>query len=403
MRRPRRTAIAARVSTHRQAPTQTLDPHLARLRRVVADRRWPLPEDHVFRDDGSSGAALRRPGLDRLGALAALAEPDRIRITDPDRLARHYGHQVLPRAELQRHGCRVQFGDRPLSDDPQDHLPLPSRGAVAEYERTLLAERTRRGRLDKRRTGQMLPWTRPPYGDRADPDRPRHPAGVRTAPTAAAGVADRFRGYADDGRSFRAVGHRLHDQGIPSPSGQEYWGMATVRGIRSTPTDAGTIDAHRTRGRAARVRRSAPHPLGRPRDSPVPRPPDEGIAVATVPAVVPRELCDRVQAKIAAHRSFATRNDTVPAYRRRARVSGGGGQLACPARRTMASKKTYSICPGKTRPGRRRRGVTGHSKFIPAGVLDDLGWAALCDRLRHPERVAKALRRATGGGGWPPE
>src|SRR3954452_18129413 len=142
-----RIAIYVRVSTQRQAQTQSIDQQLDRLRHVAADRRWQLAEDQVFRDDGYSGASLRRPGLDRLRDLAALAKLDRILITDPDRLARNYVHQVLLLEELQRHGCRVEFTDRPLSDDPQDQLLLQIRGAVAEYERTLIAERTRRGRL----------------------------------------------------------------------------------------------------------------------------------------------------------------------------------------------------------------------------------------------------------------
>jgi site-specific DNA recombinase len=111
-----------------------------------------------------------------------------------------------------------------------DQLLLQIRGAVAEHERTLIAERTRRGRLYKLQSGQMLPWTRAPYGYRADPDRPRDPAGVRTDPTEAALVAELFRWYADEGRSFMAVVQRLRDLGVRSPSGREYWGMATVRG-----------------------------------------------------------------------------------------------------------------------------------------------------------------------------
>ena len=200
-----RIAIYVRVSTQRQAQTQSIDQQLDRLRHVAADRRWQLAEDHVFRDDGYSGASLRRPGLDRLRDLAALARLDRILITDPDRLARNYVHQVLLLEELQRHGCRVEFTDRPMSDDPQDRLLLQIRGAVAEYERTLIGERMRRGRLYKLQSGHMLPWTRPPYGYRADPDHPRDPAGVRTDPAEAAMVADMSRWYDDEGRSFMAL------------------------------------------------------------------------------------------------------------------------------------------------------------------------------------------------------
>src|SRR5262245_32291176 len=398
-----RAAIYVRVSTQRQAQTQTIDQQLDRLRAVVASRGWTLPDDRVFRDDGYSGSSLRRPGLDRLRDLASLARLDVILVTDPDRLARNYVHQVLLLEELQRHGCRVEFADRPLSDDPHDQLLLQIRGAVAEYERTLIAERTRRGRLHKLPSGQLLPWTRPPYGYRVDPDRPRDPAGVRADPAEAATVAELFRWYADEGRSFMAVVLRLHGLGVRSPSGREYWGVATVRGILANPTYTGTLYANRTRVRAARVRRSATHPIGRPRDSQVPLPPEEWIAVATVPAIVTREQFDRVQARIATNRSFARRNNTAASYLLRAMVSCGSCQLACQARRTMPSGKTYYICTGKAVRVRQRLGRACPSKFIPADVLDGLVWADLVGLLQHPDRVAKALRRAAGVCGLPQE
>jgi site-specific DNA recombinase len=74
-----------------------------------------------------------------------------------------------------------------MSDDPHDHLLLQIRGAVAEYERTLIAKRMRRGRLAKLRAGLLLPWTRAPYGYRMSPDRPRDPRGVTTDPAEADG------------------------------------------------------------------------------------------------------------------------------------------------------------------------------------------------------------------------
>jgi hypothetical protein len=64
---------------------------------------------------------------------------------------------------------------------PRDQL-LQIRGAVAEYERTLIAERMRRGRQARLRVGTLLPWTRVPFGYRLDPERPGEVAGVRVAP-----------------------------------------------------------------------------------------------------------------------------------------------------------------------------------------------------------------------------
>src|SRR6266704_463148 len=140
---------------------------------------WELDEQHVYRDDGYSGASLSRPGLDRLRDHAGLAGLEVVVVTAPDRLARNYVHQVLLIEELTGHGCQVEFLDRPMSQDPHDQLLLQIRGAVAEYERTLIAARMRRGRLAKLRAGTLLPWTRPPFGYRLDPGRPRDPAAVR--------------------------------------------------------------------------------------------------------------------------------------------------------------------------------------------------------------------------------
>jgi site-specific DNA recombinase len=87
-----RTAIYARVSTQRQAQTQTIDQQVERLRSHVEAGGETLPEENAFRDDGYSGATLKRPGLDRLRDRAAMAAFDRIVLTDPDRLARNYVH-----------------------------------------------------------------------------------------------------------------------------------------------------------------------------------------------------------------------------------------------------------------------------------------------------------------------
>ncbi len=171
-------ALYARVSSTRH--TQTIDQQLTRLQAHVHEHGWTLEERHIYRDDGYSGASLTRPGLDALrDQVVALAEIDLLLVTAPVRLARNYVHQVLLLEGLQRGGCQVEFLEHPVSQDPHDQLLLQIRGAVAEYERTLIAERMRRGRLQKLQAGSLLPWTRAPYGLRTDPNWPRDPRGVR--------------------------------------------------------------------------------------------------------------------------------------------------------------------------------------------------------------------------------
>ena len=121
-----RVALYARVSTNRQALTQSIEQQLDRLRHYAADQDWPIKEEYIFRDDGQSGATLSRPGLDRLRDRVRAAEVDRIVLTSPDRLARNYVHQMVLREELERFGCQLQFLDRPLVFRPARALALAS-------------------------------------------------------------------------------------------------------------------------------------------------------------------------------------------------------------------------------------------------------------------------------------
>src|SRR5437879_632608 len=158
-------AAYARVSTQRQAEEQTITQQLDRLLHARAQTEgWTIAPQHLYRDDGYSGARIDRPALDRLRDAAERGEFQTVLVTAPDRLARRFVPQTLLLEELAQGGCTVVFLDRPISQDPHDQLLLQIRGAVAEYERALIADRTRRGRLAKLRVGQLLPWSHTPSG-----------------------------------------------------------------------------------------------------------------------------------------------------------------------------------------------------------------------------------------------
>ena len=221
-----RAAISARVSTLRQAQTQNIDQQIERLEAYARRKDWVIEQRHFYLDEGYSGARLNRPGLDALRDGGAMAEFDMVLITAPDRLARKYVYQVLLIEELQGRGCQVEFVERPMSSDPNDQLLLQIRGAMAEYERTLIAGRMRRGRLAKKvRAGQLLPWIRVPFGYRTDPERPRDPVGLRVDEYEAAIVRRMFSWYLEQGATLGTVVARLGENGIPTPTGgKSRWG-----------------------------------------------------------------------------------------------------------------------------------------------------------------------------------
>jgi site-specific DNA recombinase len=118
-------ALYARVSTPRQPQHQTIAQQLSRLRDAVATHPdWHVADEHIYCDEGYRGATLKRPGLDRLRDGVAMAAFECVLITAPDRLARNYVHQMLWVDELTQRGCRVEFVERPMSNDPPDQLLL---------------------------------------------------------------------------------------------------------------------------------------------------------------------------------------------------------------------------------------------------------------------------------------
>jgi site-specific DNA recombinase len=395
-------AAYARVSSRRQAQAQTIEQQLDRLRTHAAACGWELVQEHVFRDDGYSGASLRRPGLDRLRDAAAGARLDRILITAPDRLARNYVHQMLLVEELQGHGAVVEFLDRPMSQDPHDQLLLQIRGAVAEYERTLITERMRRGRLRKLRAGILLPWTRPPYGFLVDPERPRDPAGVRLDEAEAAVVRDLFAWFADEGASVCELARRLHRLGIASPFGLKSWHFSTVRNVLNNPVYFGQVFGNRLRAHPVQQRRSALRPAGRTGDSRRVVDPAEWIAVATVPAIVTREQFERAQERLAYNQRMAPRNNRVHEYLLRGLVSCGHCRQAC-AGRHVRRGYDYYVCRTRTRPSPQSAGERCPTRCIPGRPLEDLVWRDLCEVLAAPEMIAHAMERARGGHWLPQE
>jgi len=75
---------------------------------------------------------------------------------------------------------------------------------------------------------ESLPWTRPPYSYRLDPERLRDPAGVRPDAAEAAVMVEIFAWYLQDSHSLFSVVQRLEQLGVPSPSGKKLWGVATL-------------------------------------------------------------------------------------------------------------------------------------------------------------------------------
>jgi site-specific DNA recombinase len=395
-------ALYARVSTNRQMQSQSIEQQIERLQEaVVQNPNWELAPEHVYRDDGYSGAKLNRPGLDRLRDAASMAAFELVLVTAPDRLARKYVHQVLLIEEMKKLGCDIQFLERPMQEnDPHDQLLLQIRGAVAEYERSLIADRMRRGRQAKLRAGSLLPWTRAPYGYILDPERPRDPGRVRIDPVKANIVRQIFAWYTDPETSVSIhwVVKQLNDQQIPTPRGGKRWNPSTVRGILHSSTYIGMAYSGRTRPVPARRRKSALLPIGRGQ-SIRPTPTEEWIEVS-VPGIIDQDIFDAAQSRLEKNQNMARRNNKSHDYLLRGLVSCGQCHLSSTGR--SQGKYHYYKCRGRTDVHRAAKGERCTARYVPSQALDQLVWQDLCCIVAEPDLITHELERAQAGE-WLPQ
>lgn len=144
----KRAAIYSRVSTRDQQPEAQADP----LRRYVEARGWTLAGEYV--DHGVSGAKASRPGLDAMMAAARKREVDVVVAVKLDRLGRSTRHLLDLAAELSDMGLDLCLTEQGIdTSTPAGRMTFTVLGAIAEFERELLRERTVAGLDHARRHG----------------------------------------------------------------------------------------------------------------------------------------------------------------------------------------------------------------------------------------------------------
>jgi site-specific DNA recombinase len=306
-----KAAIYARVSTDKQGRDQTVDSQLEALCRWATAHGHELKDDHVYIDEGYSGARLDRPALDRLRDAAREGEFDVLGVYSPDRLARRYAYQVLLLEELRKAACAVEFIERPISDDPHDQLLLQIQGAIAEYERAVLGERFRRGKLQKARAGHWIAG-QAPYGYRYVPDRDGVPGHLEVEEAEAEVVRMLYRWLIDERMTVRQILKRLATGPWRPRNGKRLWSNSVAHRILSDPLYSGTAYANRHVLVAPRRPRTAGPRAGLPTCRKA-RPREEWIPIP-VPAIVDAITYQDASDQLARNSALSFRNNTRNDY-----------------------------------------------------------------------------------------
>ena len=389
-------AIYARVSSARQKKDETIGSQTAALREHAAQARLDVPEEWVFEDEGHSGATLVRPALEALRDLAAQGCLDVVLCYSPDRLARKFAYQALLLEEFARAGVRVEFVQGPRGDTPEDQLLVQFQGIFAEYEKAQLAERYRRGKAHRARTGSVNVLSGAPFGYRYVRKSDLAGAAYEVIEHEAVLVAEMFRRYADDGASIADLARWLTDQGAPTRTGKHRWDRSVIWAMLRNPAYAGTavfgktMAVHESPGlnRVARLQgRSVPRAV-----KTVDRPRDQWLEIA-VPAIVTAESFARVQQRLEDNKRFAARNTKVPSL-----LQGLAACSACgygyyrTSTRTTSRKIYYYRCLGSD-DYRYEGGRVCGNKPVRADYLDTVVWDHITGLLADPALIRAEITK----------
>ncbi len=384
-----RAALYARVSSDHQRETQTVDSQLSALRQFAAEQGWVLEKQHVYVDDGESGFYFDRPALDRLRDAARDGLIDLLLVHDPDRLARRYAYQVLLLEEFERWGVKVRFLKQPPADSPEQQLLVQIQGAISEYERARILERTRRGRLFWARQGRPV-CALVPFGYRYHRRNGDVAPAMEVDQEEAEVVRQIFRWHVEDGLNYRQIALRLTTTRVPTPTGKkDYWDPSSVNLILRCETYLGTWFVNRYK-REPGAGGARPRTVERPREQWIP------ISVSQLiePTLFARAQTIR-QERPAELGPRPLRHPETHLLRRLV-VCGLCGRKTTCLNSTAGRGHRYYWCRGED----PHRISSQHSlcarPVIMAQPLDELVWRDVVSLLANPGLVLTAWREEHG-------
>ena len=379
----------ARVSTDRQEHEETILSQLAELR--VRANEDAVTDLHENLDEGYSRDTLVRPGLDSLRDLAVEGEVERLYIPAPDRLASGAQLVVLVE-ELQKYHVEIVFLKSPVEDTPEGKLLLHMQGAIGEYERTKISERTRRGKLYWSRQGALVGGSAP-YGYRFVRRVDSVRAHLEIDEVESLVVQQMYQWLVDEQMSTRALAMRLTERRIPTKRGARQWQPTAVDRILKNTVYRGERLYQQTRSVLPGFRiNKDPYRAARKTGTEV-RPPEEWISIP-VPQLVDTATWEAAQARLQVNARMAQRNNKRHPYLLR-------GLIRCPrcgsayvgyAKREHRGYRCIGAQPQSSSTGHRCE-----PGGIPAQPVEDAVWEAITGAFQQPDVLVTEYARQLAG------
>lgn len=362
-----RVHIYARVSTDAQAEKgYSLGTQIAACRKKAEEIGATYVVEHV--DDGYSGADMERPHLDALRSAVQARKVDAVICYDPDRLSRNLTHQLIITQEIDKSGAKLIFISGSYENTAEGKLFYSLRGAISEFEREKIKERTVRGKRGKANSGKIV-MNAKPTGYDWDADKSMY------IPNKDAALIRRLFQMAIEGMSISKITKRLNGEGVPSPK-DCIWQPTTISRILKNPLYYGEA----IQFRQIREKDNGKY-ITRIR-------PEEEWLVVQCPAIVSKEEFEEAKLKIAQNKRFSPRNTKNTYLLQNIVKCGVCGKPMYVA--LHGHTKYYYVCSSQ-----RRKAQTGEeacsNRGVQVDVLDEEVWKLLKELALKPTRIKKLL------------
>lgn len=356
-------AVYARVSTEEQAQRgYSLQGQIEACRQKAAELGASAIDEFI--DDGVSGATLERPAMNRLREGVREKRYGVVVALDPDRLSRNLIDLLLLTDEIQRAGSRVVFVNMSWENTPEGVLFLSVRGAISQYEKAKILQRTMFGKRQKVRRGGIAHPPSRLFGYVYDPV-----TDALTVDDAQAEAVRRIFALCLEGLGARRIAKKLTEEGWPSPEGRG-WVYGTISRILRNPVYKGLLrQFHKGQGF---------------KDTKVPP------MFVPVPAIVPEDVWEEAQACLEERRRLPPGRPRHEGGKGRAFLGGRVFCGDCSRRMYLRYKRgrgpAYYVCPGADRGGHSKPDANAYRcpnrSYWSIRLIDSITWAEAARTLR---------------------
>lgn len=356
--------VYARVSSEDQARTGFSLPSQLEAGCRHA-RELGIGEAVPFADEGVPGDLLERPGLQAALEAVRRGGVSHFICYDPDRLARSLSLQLLVTDQIERAGTRLEFVNFDYKNTPEGQLFYSLRGAISQYEKAKIRERTMRGKRQKARAGGL---THNPciYGYHFDPATDTLSVNEAEAQT----VQMIFHWFLQEDIGPWTIAQRLTDLGIRPARGGEAWHHSSVRSILRNQSYTGAY--HQQKWDYADTRLNKYRPAGEKVKRKV-RPQAEWVSIP-IPAIISEETHRAALARLEnARRWWSGRHKEEYLLSGLCRCLLCGRPIHGASRQSGKSRLRYYVCRGYAPgvPGEPRcRAGRVRADAIEAGVWE---------------------------------